>query len=563
MKKSYLILLLSTLLALTSTACDYLDFDETNNLNTKENIYKYFNTTKSMLTHVYSYVPQDFGAVGGAMRDCGCDDAEYGNTSAAVQYFNTNAWSPIKTLDNNWNLYEGIRAANSFIKEIAEVDFSRFENNVNYEEWMSQLKYFPYEARMLRALFFFELARRYGDIAMPLTVLTAEEANTIAKTPFHEVIDFIVKECTECADGKLPVSYASIAPKEIGRITRGFALALKSKALLYAASPLHNPEQNTDRWIASAKAAREIISTGYYSLSTDNDNNIDSREVVFMRMNPQDYTFELNNFPLRFVNGRRTKLANCVYPSQNLVDAFQTRNGYEVRLTESGWESDDPEFNPAKPYDNRDPRFYKTVLYNTAPFKGQTIEVFAGGKDDFPVQEGGTPTGYFLRKHIQENTSFETDREVKLMHHWIIYRYAETLLTYAESMVEAFDNPSYTSEEFPLSAIEALNMVRTNAGMPQVTAGSKDEFIAALRNEWRVEFAFEDHRFWDVRRWKIGDRTQKELYAASVVKSADGSFKYQRSLYEMRNWSEKKYLYPIPQNEIYNNPNLLPQNLGW
>lgn len=560
MKKSKLLIFISTLL--TFSACDFLDFDETNRLNTKENVYKYFNTTKSMLTHVYSFIPQDFGAIGGAMRDCGCDDAEFGNTTANVQYFNTNTWSAIKTLDNNWGLYKGVRAANSFIKEIANVDFSRFENNLSYQEWLSQLKYFPYEARTLRALFFFELAKRYGDIAMTLTVLTAEEANTIKKTPFSEVIDFIVTECDECAKN-LPISYATISPKEIGRITKGFAMALKSKALLYAASELHNPSMDAEKWKASAKAAFDIINSHYYQLEKENVNNLNSREVVLFRMNPQSNSFELSNFPVRFVNGKRSVLSNCVYPSQNLVDAFETINGYSVRLTDQGWKSEDPTFNPSTPYKDRDPRFYKTVLFNDASFKDSKIEVFAGGSDDLPVTDGGTPTGYFLAKYIQEGTSFETDKEVKMMHHWVVYRYAETLLTYAESMVQAFGDANYTDNELTLSAKDALNQVRKNAGMPDVTQTDKESFLKAVQNEWRVEFAFEDHRFWDVRRWKIADTTQRELYGVSVFKSTDGTFQFQRTLYETRSWSEKKYLYPIPQQELYNNTNLMPQNIGW
>lgn len=180
MKKIYSLLISFTFLL---GACDYLDFEETDKLNTKENIYKYFDSTKKMLTHVYSFIPQDFGAVGGAMRDCGCDDAEYGNLSASIQGFTSNTWSAYKPIDTAWNLYEGIRAANGFIVEIESVDFSRFANNGNYDNWMKQLAYFPYEARLLRAYYFFELCKRYGDIPLPLQVLTTGEANSI-KNPF-------------------------------------------------------------------------------------------------------------------------------------------------------------------------------------------------------------------------------------------------------------------------------------------------------------------------------------------------------------------------------------------
>lgn len=558
-------ILFTVLSALVLTSCNFLDYDETNGLKTKEDIYKYFDQSKQMLTNIYGYLPQDLGAINLAMRDCATDDAEFGATYGPVQDFTNGNWSPTNTIDEQWNnMYNGIRAANSFIVEIAQTDFSRYEHDQSYANWMAQLKYFPYEARVLRAFYLFELARRYGDIPMPLTVLTAEEANSIQKTPFDDVIKFIVEECKECAS-ILPDTYANVPGSEIGRVTKGFALAVRSKALLYAASELHNPTMNKDKWKASAQAALELIKADIYQLSkTESANSLTSKEVVLYRSNAASETFELNNFPIRFVAGRRSG-ATATFPSQNLVDAFETINGYPIVLTQNGWECKDPNknFSIKEPYANRDPRLYRAVLTDGAAFKGVTIETFNGGKDDIAVSAGGSPTGYFLRKYIQETTNFEPDKIVTNKHFWVIYRYAETLLTYAESMIEAFDNPTYVDQTFTLSALEALNQVRANAGMPNVTVTDKNGFIQKLRNEWRVEFAFEDHRFWDIRRWKIGSETQKELYGVNIQKQANNSKTYQRVLYKARKWNEQMYLYPIPQAEIFKNPNLLPQNNGW
>lgn len=555
-------ILVTTLSVLTLASCNFLDYDETNGLKTKEDIYKYFGQSKQMLTNIYSYLPQDFGAISGAMRDCGSDDAEYGYTGASVQDFTNGNWSPIKTLDAQWsNMYAGIRASNGFLEDIANVDFSRYEHALDYPNQMAQLKFFPYEARVLRALYLFELARRYGDIPMPLTVLTTDEANSIKKTPFDEVINFIANECSDCAT-ILPDTYADQPYSETGRITKGFALALKSKALLYAASELHNPTMNKDKWKASAQAAWDLIEKDIYQLSkTETANNPASTEGVLFRLNGVSTDFELLNFPIRFTAGKRSG-PSATFPSQNLVDAFETINGFPVSLTENGWQCDDSQFDPQNPYANRDPRLARTVLTDGATFKGSTIESFIGGQDDVAVSAGGSPTGYFLRKYIQETTNFEPDQTVENKHFWVIYRYAETLLSYAESMVEAFDNPTYTDQTFRLSALDALNKVRNNAGMPNVTVTGKSEFIQKLRNEWRVEFAFEDHRFWDIRRWKIGSNTQKELYGISIEKR-NNTKTYQRILYKTRKWNEQMYLYPIPQDEIFKNSNLLPQNNGW
>ena len=376
------------------------------------------------------------------------------------------------------------------------------------------------------------------------------------------MINFIVSECEDAALN-LPETYVGQPNNETGRITKGFAMALKSKALLYKASLLHNPSMDTEKWKASAKAALDIIDLNLYQLDPkEKANNLSSKEVVLFRMNDSNSNFELNNFPIRFVEGKRNTPASGVFPSQNLVDAFETVNGYQVTLTENGWECKDPNFDPQQPYNGRDPRFYWTVLANGMSFKEDVIETFVGGKDYAPVNAGGSATGYFLRKYIQETTSFVPDKEVKNKHHWIIYRYAETLLTYAESMVEAFNSVTYKDAIYHKTALEALNEVRINAGMPLITTTNKDEFIRALRNEWRVEFAFEDHRFWDIRRWRIGDFTQKELYGVTITKTDTGLL-FQKTLYENRSWTDRMYLYPIPQEELFKNKNLYPQNTGW
>lgn len=570
MRINYIIL--TVLSSLVFASCNYLDFDETNGLKTKEDIYRYFNTTEGMLTNVYSFMPQGYSCFASSgsnysMNDCASDDGEFGETADNIQKVNNGNWSPINTYDDSWNLYRGIRASNRFIEDIAKVDLSRFEHQGSYKNWMKKLKCFPYEARVLRAYYFFELARRYGDIAMPLTVLDNEGANSIGKTAYKEVINFIVSECEDAAtNGNLPESYAKEPDAQIGRITKGFAMAVKSKALLYAASELHNPSMNTDSWKASAKAALDIMNTGLYSLSPqESSNNIKSTEVVLMRINAENTRFELHNFPIRFTQGKRPSglLAHGNFPSQNLVDGFETVNGYKVTLENTGWVCEDPAFNPQSPYGSRDPRFYRTILANGMNFKESTIEIFKEGKDDAAVPQGGSPTGYYLRKYIQEKTSFTPNNEVSNKHHWVIYRYAETMLAYAESMIYAFGDANYTDATYEHSALWALNEVRRNAGMPAIPSCDKQEFIKRLQNEWRVEFAFEDHRFWDVRRWKIADTTQRELYGVKIEKQTDGTLHFHKNIYETRTWRDCMYLYPIPQSELYKNTNLNPQNTGW
>ena len=560
MKKLFYILSV----ALLATGCNFLDFDESSSDYSREDMYLTYSNIQKMLTNVYGYMPnKNIYDVSDALRDCGSDDAEYGDPDASVQRFTNGTWSALNTVDDKWStMYSGIRSANEFLESIKTVDLSMYQYDTKYQRWLEHLKYYPYQAKVLRAYYFFELARRYGDIPMPLTMLTAEEANVIGKTPFDEVINFIVTECDEAAKN-LPDTYVGLLDDEIGRVTRGFALAVKAKALLYAASPLHNPSGDKSKWEKAAAAAKEIMDLKVYKLDPDEKaNNYTSQEVIFAIMRSESSSFELYNFPVRFTEGQRTYISGS-YPTQNLVDAFQTANGYDITLGSDGWQTSDPDFDITKPYEGRDPRFARAILADGMSFKGSTIETFVGGKDYSATRNDlGTPTGYYLRRYIQESTSFIPENTVTNKHQWIVYRYAEALLTYAEAMNEYLGDPTTTEGEFSISALEALNMVRANAGMPDVTVTSQSDFREAVRREWRVEFAFEDHRFWDVRRWNIGQATQGQIDGVEITRSG-GKYDYKRMTVETRTWAARQNLFPIPQSELFCNPNLNPQNTGW
>ncbi len=200
---------------------------------------------------------------------------------------------------------------------------------------------------------------------------------------------------------------------EIGRVTRGFALAVKAKALLYAASPLHNPSNDRSKWQKAAAAAKELMDLGIYRLDpAEKANNYLSQEVIFAIMRSESQSFERYNFPVRFTEGQRTSIAGN-YPTQNLVDAFQTAGGYDITLEANGWRTADPAFDITKPYEGRDPRFARTILANGMSFKGTTIETFVGGRDYSATRSDlGSPTGYYLRRYIQESTSFTPENTV-------------------------------------------------------------------------------------------------------------------------------------------------------
>ena len=569
MNKKYNRLILCCLLGIfiAFSSCDYLDFDESDRLYDEESVFTNYTYTTNVLNNLYSYIQQDFGVMGeGAMRASASDDAEYAYPDNSVQDMNDGSWSALNVKDDVFStMYEGIRAANNFLENFSDTAFLDYYYSEDYPTWKDAFQYYEYEARGLRAYMYFELAKRYGDIPLTTKVLTLDEANSIGKSSFQDVIDFIANECDSISD-HLPYSYLDTKNTETGRITKGFVMALKSRALLYAASPLHNESGDIELWKKAASASLALIDSakdkGWYQKESGANavNNFNSKEAIYFRNNTNSSSFEKYNFPVRFTLGNTSHAGVC--PTQNLVDAFETKNGYTVTLTTAGWSCSDPEFNPQLPYDNRDPRFYQTILSDGDSFKGDVIETSVGGSDYGLVTNGGTATGYYLKKYVIEDVDFTPNNLITKAHYYVVFRYGEILLNYAESMMGAFNDPDYTDGTYTISARQALNEVRTAVPMPVITETNPVTFNELLKKERRVELAFEDHRFWDIRRWEIGSSTQKDIYGVQIINNS-GVKTYNRYKYETRVWNDRMYLYPIEQQELFKNSNLAPQNPGW
>lgn len=344
---------------------------------------------------------------------------------------------------------------------------------------------------------------------------TQEEINSIEKTPFVEVIDYIAKECSEIAL-ELPADQSEVR-NETGRVTKGAALALKSRALLYAASALHNPDNDLTRWEAAAKAAYEVIAMGKYQLPkitadelySDKGGHevLKSKQLIFeRRATGKTNDFESRNEPMGYESAEGGNT-----PTQNLVDAYELKDG-----TPFSWDNPVHVSNiyyDAEGKQTRDPRLYLNILTNGATWLKQTVETFEGGKNK--ILDGSTKTGYYLRKYMNPSVSLDPDKPNKLEHHYILFRYAEILLNYAEAMNE-WKGPDAMAEGCPLTAREALNQVRNSADMKAVTA-TGTEFTEKVRNERRIELAFEGHRFYDIRRWKIaGTDEVRNIYGVKL-----------------------------------------------
>ncbi len=539
--------------------CDYLGYDETAG-KTKEEAYAYFDNMNQLVSYVYTFLPVDFGRVNDAMMESATDNSVYTWENNSIYYINNGTWSSLRLVDGGWNFWDGIRSANSFLENFDPEVLKRFEYNENYDEMIGKSSKFPYEVRFLRAFYLFELAKRYGDIPLLTRTYEQDEINSVKKTSFAEVIDFIANECTEVA-AELPVNQNDFW-KETGRVTRGAALALKSRALLYAASELHNPGKDLTKWEKAAKAAYEVIEMNVYELpkvtvdplysNLGGNKVLESKQLIFERRNAtKESSFEARNQPMGYegATGGNT-------PTQNLVDAYELKDG-----TPFSWDNTSHITNmyyDASGEQTRDPRLYYNVLTNGTTWLKQKVETYEGGKHK--ILDGSTPTGYYLRKYMNPSVSLDPVRPNKLEHHYILFRYAEILLNYAEAMNE-WKGPDATEDQCTVTARAALNMVRDCATMKHVDE-TGEAFTEKVRNERRIELAFEGHRFYDIRRWKIAGKEEvRNIYGVKITKAGD-SFSYERVLVNKLFWDDKMYLFPYPQNEVYMNPDL-GQNPGW
>lgn len=538
-------------------ACNLLDIDESTG-TTCESVFELTERSKQFLANIYTYLPSDYKAVDGTSRSCATDDALYVWDNSEIKSFNDGSWSAINTVDAQWSYYyTGIRACNQFLDNFSLKALEKWNYQTNYDEIKMQFVNYQHEARFLRAFFHFELTKRYGAIPLGNRQFTEEEVNSLPQKTFQEIIRFIVDECDATA-AVLPRSYTTmLGVQETGRVTKGAALALKAKALLYAASPLHNPENDLSRWQEAAMAAKVLIDSAeirsWYQLTATafDINKIDSKELILeTREAPQNY-YEKANYPIGFEGGN-----TGICPSQNLVDA------YEMTATSGGgafdWSNPNHKTNP---FANRDVRLSKTILLDQAKFKGTTINIAENGENGLP-KVGATPTGYYVRKFLIESINLTPGNTTTAIHTWPVIRYADILLMYAEAMNEAFPTSStYSNATFTYSAQWALNKVRNRSNILPVKDLSYADFQDKVRNERRVELAFEDSRFWDIRRWRIGN--QCSTIYGTKIQDVDGVHLYTpNQVVATRIWNDRMNLYPIPSSQVLINQ-ILIQNPNW
>lgn len=570
---------------------------------TIEKIFTSRTNTESFLANVYRSLPNELNQRFTGNENAGpwtasSDEAKYTWDFNYSNNMNAGTWSKTDgSVSNYWNqYYKAIRNATYFMQNI---DGATPEISQNIKTT------YKAEARALRAIYYFLLLRTYGpvpiigekilDINAPISDLR------IARTPFDQGIDFVTSEL-DAAYQSLPVTTAT---QDLGRVTKGVCKAYKAEALLLKASPLFNGNtdmsalKNADgtalisqtydaaKWNAAATAAKAFIdefAPGTYDLYRVNNadpfvaaylscrdvmTNTWNQEWIFARSNSNNY-LQYDRTPKHVGasnSGGAYQGAGANGVTQTMVDAYFTANGRSIDDAASGYVT--AGFSNFKaPFDitaratynqwvNREPRFYVGVTYNNSYWLNQinnsniiTNFFYNGNSGRSQSTSDVTPTGYVVRKNVAANGN---GRGIVLL------RLANIYLDYAEALNE--------SQPGSADILRYVNLIRERAGVPQYGSAGLASPVGqaavreAIRKERRVELAFENVRYFDTRRWKIAETTDGGAFYGMDLSKSDNSF-YNKTLLETRIFRKRDYLFPIPNDEVLKNNNMV-QNPGW
>jgi hypothetical protein len=522
------------------------------------------------------------------------DDAEYTFSSPArpsvMLYQGTLSAASLGTMGSlidYWTIpYTNIRRCNLLLTKLPTTPLS--------SAMQSRIKG---EVKCLRAWYYIQMLIVYGGVPnVEDNVYTISDVLNIPRSNFADLVAYISKELDEATQllpapkALFPAGYDNL---DFGRVTKGTSMGLKSKLLLFAASPLFNggsiatdenlkkvvsyPTYNVAHWQAAADAAQAVINSGYYSLVVDNTQaglgfyklflSRLNDELIFGRYRPTNKDFE------GFYNPPTRSGANYNRATQNIVDAFPMINGKAITDPTSG-------YNPQNPYVNRDPRFRYTIIYNGSKYATNSntqdfVWTFTGTGETNDKYVAGTNTGYWIRKMCDSSVS-QGSSAVGPDRPWPLMRYAEILLNYAEAINETGQTALAYPKLAELRARAGIdpgvdNLYGMKANMTQA------EMRAFIQNERRIELAYEDHRWNDIRRWKIAmtlygggpngyNKVMHPIRVGSTGSTATGvglTFTYQiENTIRQHVFRPEMYLLPIPDQEIRKMPAMV-QNPGW
>lgn len=453
----------------------------------------------------------------------------------------------------NWGTqYNNIRKCNVFLAEAAK-------NKGNFSAtWYTQR---VGEVTFLRAFFYSILYTNYGGVPIITTPLNNSDGSDIfnARATADATLAFIESDCVAAAAALPPTATQS------GRVTSGAALTLKGWVELFAASPLSNTSNDLTKWATAASTNLQVINSKQYSLFPDYAaqflaaNNWNS-EQIFAKgyaLPNKGHKREGILGPV-IVHGGEQAWGNLA-PTQNLVDDYEMDNGKPITDPASGYD-------PQHPYVKREQRFYQSVVYDGSTWQGDTWESRIGGNNQIDLGSSSdiSNTGYNGKKTLDESINGQTSLgTAPNISNYTFYRYAEVLLSYAEAQNEAVGPDA--------SVYNAVNLIRTRSALPGLLAGlSQADMRTAIRRERRIELAFEDKRWYDIRRWDITTKGPAVLTSAeygmkitpndNVAHTTNVTYTpvqiFKNSFSEYMNWL------PIPESVVEQNKKLT-QNPGY
>lgn len=528
----------------------------------------------------YEHLPSGYNRINGDFLDAASDDAiSINNNEPEIYKLFMGRYSAVSRLtDMEWGgYYQGIRKANILINNIDVVPF-----NLTYINALGETKPLNYtmkaEARFLRAHFYFELVKRYGGV--PLigdNVYVLGDDVQLPRNTFAQCIDYIVRELDEIKDDLRSLPMAD-ATEFAHAPTKEACLAMKARVLLYAASPLFNekpleagneligyPSYDSGRWNLAAQAAKDLIDQygpkgkGTLNLAQDYRNIFvdfyggNNPELIFFRPVGKNKSIETANGPLGF-SGNSLGNGNT-NPTQNLVESFLMKDGTKYVSTSV----DDP-------FKNRDPRLDFTILHHGSRWLNTTLDTQVGGTHN-PSEAQYSRTCYYMAKFMkdyQTSSNYEDN-----IHLWVMYRYGEVLLNYAEALNEValaggtIDNKEVLNSLIQLRKRAGIEPGNENYyGLPAPQNYDAAEMREIIRNERRIEMAFEEQRYWDIRRWRIAEDIFKEPLKGLNIQVVGNKTIYNEVNVLSAEFDTKRYFYPIPYSEVIKNGNMI-QNPNW
>ncbi|MEI3797518.1 MULTISPECIES: RagB/SusD family nutrient uptake outer membrane protein [unclassified Chitinophaga] len=562
---------------------------------TIEEIFSRKRTTEEYLANVYSYVRDESNQWQSNPWTGASDEADmtWARSGYNSYFMNIGSWDPTSGFFDFWiDNYKGIRSATYFMENA-----DKCQEILNQPGGADIIKRYKAEARFLRAYLYFGLLRQYGPVPLlgesALLPDVPFEQTQIPRSSYDECVNFVAAELDRAAQD-LPLQQSD--ELEYGRITKPVAMAVKARMLLYAASPQFNGNADyasftnqdgqplvsttydVNKWKKAADAAKAVIDLNLFQLYRVNDASgaYDpfascrdaimspwNKEVIFARAGNGVDQWEVHCSP-RFAGGW-----SGVAATQQMVDAFFMENGKAIDETGSGYVSSgfstaDTRYTTAGTYNmyvGREPRFYVCITYNGMTWFNKSegekkVELFNTGNTGKRGTYDYSRTGYLVRKNYHPDTYPRLGRYV--YRPFVLFRLAEMYLSYAEALNEA--------EPGNADILKYINLIRDRAGIPALPGGlSQTEMRERIRRERRVELAFECHRYFDTRRWKIAEQTDGGPFYGMDVDAGtsltDLSF-YKKTVFETRIFQKKHYLFPIPQSEIDRNKKLV-QNPGW